>query len=152
MILKKLINKYSSVHRETKATFWYTICNILQKGVSFITLPIFTRLLTVSDIGVCNLYNSWAAIFSVFVTLYLPYGVFSVAMQKYKNDRTVYISSMQIILLCWGCFVLLLTLIFNETLELFLFIRRTPYRIDLILKFKEKILKVFQANLAFFIL
>ena len=37
-----------------KAGLWYTIGNIALKGCAFLTLPVFTRLLSTSDFGVYN--------------------------------------------------------------------------------------------------
>lgn len=48
-----------------KAGFWYVICNIAIKGISFLTLPIFTMLLTPSDFGIYALYMSYESIISI---------------------------------------------------------------------------------------
>ena len=37
----------------------YTIGNLLIQGISFITLPIYTRVMTQEDFGNYNLYSSW---------------------------------------------------------------------------------------------
>ena len=44
---------------EVKASTAYTICSILQRSLSFITLPLFTRLLTTEEYGQSTVYNSW---------------------------------------------------------------------------------------------
>ena len=48
---KKAFKKYKCMNIALKAGIWFTICNLLQKGISFITLPIFTRLLNESQYG-----------------------------------------------------------------------------------------------------
>ena len=51
MKIKTLINKYRELSEGIKASLWFMICNIFQKAVSLITIPIFTRLLTAEEYG-----------------------------------------------------------------------------------------------------
>ena len=39
-----------------KAGLGYTIGNVLVKGINFLTLPLFSRLLTTEEFGVCNVF------------------------------------------------------------------------------------------------
>lgn len=78
---------------EVKASAAYTLCSILQRSLSFITLPLFTRLLTTEEYGQSTVYNSWMSILIIFLTLNLPYGSFNTAMVKYEKNRDGYISS-----------------------------------------------------------
>jgi len=63
---KKIYNKMSIA---SKAALWFTICGFVQKGISFITVPIFTRLLTTEQYGVVSIFYSWESIFIIFCTL-----------------------------------------------------------------------------------
>ena len=92
----------------------YTVCSILQQGVSFITLPLFTRLLTTEEYGQYSVYSSWAAIITIFITLNLPYGSFMTAMVKYREERDKYIASIQGIFLLLGAVFLAIYLPFQE--------------------------------------
>ena len=58
-----------------KAGLWFTICNLLQKGISFITVPIFTRIMSTEDYGLYSIYISWYSIMTIFATLHLSYYV-----------------------------------------------------------------------------
>ena len=78
-----------------KAATAYTVCNVLLKALSLITMPLFTRLLTTDQYGQYTVYQSWQGIFSIFLTLNLAYGSFSRAMVKYEKDRSGYIASIQ---------------------------------------------------------
>jgi O-antigen/teichoic acid export membrane protein len=80
---------------QARASVWFAMCSILQKGVSFITIPIFTRLLTTEQYGTYSLYLSWLQILTIITSLYLYYGVFNNGMTKFEEDRDTYISSMQ---------------------------------------------------------
>ena len=73
----------------------YAVCSILQRCLSFITLPLFTRLLTTEQYGQYTIYQSWQGILSIVLTLNLAYGSFSTAMVKYEKDRDGYISSIE---------------------------------------------------------
>lgn len=84
-------NKIKSIN----PTFLYTICCIFQQGISFITVPIFTRILSTEDYGLTSIYSTWFALIVIFATLNLQYGAFNTAMIKFEEDRERYISSMQ---------------------------------------------------------
>ena len=66
--MNKLLVKYRSIPVQVKASLWFLICAFLQKGISFITTPIFTRLLSTSEYGQYNVFNSWMNIIIVIVT------------------------------------------------------------------------------------
>lgn len=93
--MNQILKKYNSLSIVVKATLWFTICSILQKSVSLITTPIFTRLLTTDEYGLYSAYLSWLNIFTVIVTMRLEAGVFNKGMSKFKDDRDGYTSAMQ---------------------------------------------------------
>lgn len=93
--LNFLISKYRAMSVQAKASIWYMGCNILQKGISFIVIPIYTRLLTTTEYGQYTVFQSWRDIILIFATLNLYCGVFTKAMVDYDDDRDVYTSSMQ---------------------------------------------------------
>lgn len=76
-----------------RAAIVCTIANIFSRGLAIITMPIFTRIMSVEQIGVINLYNAWFAMISCIATLALTSGGFSVAMSEYEGKRREYISS-----------------------------------------------------------
>ena len=94
-MIKKLLNKWTALPVQLRATSAYTICSILQKCLSFITMPLFTRLLTTEQYGQYSVYTSWSGILVIFLTLYLGYGSFSTAMVKFEDDRRGYVCGVQ---------------------------------------------------------
>ena len=58
-----------------KASTFYLIGSLFNKGIGFITVPIFTRILTLSDYGIVTTYNSWVSIISMFISLALYMGI-----------------------------------------------------------------------------
>lgn len=91
----KLLEKYKLLPIQVKASLWFLVCSFLQKGISFITTPIFTRLLTTTEYGQFNVFISWLSIVSIFVTLQLSAGVFTQGLIKYEEDRKQFASSFQ---------------------------------------------------------
>ena len=93
--MKHLLQKYRSLPAQVQASLWFVICSFLQRGISVITTPIFTRLLSTGDYGQYGVFNSWLDIVSIFVTLRLYYGVFVQGLVKYGDDKDRYASSLQ---------------------------------------------------------
>lgn len=94
-MMRKIWAKYKGMSAPAKAAIWFAMCSILQKGISFITVPIFTRLLTTEQYGTYSLYLSWLQILTIITSLNLYYGVFNNGMTKFEKNRDAYISSMQ---------------------------------------------------------
>ena len=115
----KLIKKYKSLSIVAKATIWYMICSILQKGVAVITTPIFTRLMTTKEFGLYSVYISWVNIFIIFTSIRLDYTVFNKGMSKYKDNRDGYVASMQIVTTILSGLVLIFYLLFRYQINAF---------------------------------
>lgn len=90
-----IIEKYRNTPRQVKASFWFVISNVMIRGISFITMPIFTEMLTTSQYGVVSVYQSWVTVVSIITTLTIWGGVFNVGMVKYGERKYEMISSFQ---------------------------------------------------------
>ena len=95
--MNKLLKKYNSMGIAARAGIWFVFCNLMTKGISTITVPIFTRLLTTEEYGTYSIYLSWLNIFTIITSLNLYYGAYNNALNKYrdKETRDKYIASMQ---------------------------------------------------------
>ena len=93
--IKTISKKYSSLHGATKASLWFLICSFLQKGISVITTPIFTRLLSTYEYGQYSVFDSWLNIITILVTLNLSSGVYMQGLVKFDKERKEYSSSLQ---------------------------------------------------------
>lgn len=91
----KYIETYKALPIQVKASLWFLICAFLQKGISTITTPIFTRLLTTDEFGQYNVFNSWHQILSPIICLNLYGGVYSQGVVKFEDDRYRFTSSLQ---------------------------------------------------------
>lgn len=113
-MLNIIKSKWSNIPLTVKVSTSYAICSILQKCLSFITLPLFTRLLTTEQYGQYTIYSSWSGILMIFLTLNLAYGSFQTAMIKYEDKRAEYISSIQGVCILLSCLFLAIYLPFRE--------------------------------------
>lgn len=116
-MLKMIKNKYHNMPAPVKASLWFTICNILQKGISLISTPIFTRIMTPDEYGVFTVYNTWYSIFIIVGTLNVYYEVFNNGMLKYPKDQKGYTSSMQGLTSGITLLLMCLFLVFNGLWE-----------------------------------
>lgn len=91
----KLWKMYKNLAVQTKASIWYTVCNFFQKGISFIVVPFYVRLLTTSEYGQWSVFQSWRDILIIFASLNLYAGVYTKTLVDNRDDRDGYTSSMQ---------------------------------------------------------
>lgn len=119
---KSLLNKYRTLPVQIKGSFWFLICGFLSRGISLITVPIFTRLLSTAEYGRFNVFNSWLGIVSVIVTLNLCYGVYVQGLVKFDEKKKQYSSSLQglclTLVLIWTVIYLLFREFFNSLFSL----------------------------------
>lgn len=120
--IKRILKKYNKLSLQIKATFWFFICSVLQRGISVITTPIFTRLLTTAEYGQYSVFNSWLSIVQIIVTLQLTSGVYTMGIVKFKEEEKVFTSSLQglnlILCVVWTGIYLLLHDFWNQLLSL----------------------------------
>ena len=92
--MKKIRELYQNMSPAVRTSFWFTICNFLQRGTAILVVPIFTRLLTTEEYGICNIYFSWLDIFIIFTSLKLPYEGLNNGLIRHEEDKDGYASSM----------------------------------------------------------
>jgi O-antigen/teichoic acid export membrane protein len=108
MRIKKLLS-----NKLIKASGWYTVTEFFIKGISFITLPIFTRLLTTTEFGIVSLYNSWVQIFTILLSLSLYISI-ARGKQDFTKKYNQFVSSITSLLLFILIVYLLLFWKFND--------------------------------------
>lgn len=114
----KIMMKYKALSVQVKASIWFTVCAFLQKGISVLTTPIFTRLLTTEEYGQYNVFNSWLGIINILVSLNLSFGVFTQGLVKFEHERKLFFSSMlgltTTLISVWTVIYLLFARFWNE--------------------------------------
>lgn len=89
----ELAMNFRLIKDNEKASLTYIVANILSKGVYFLTIPIFTRLLSTSEMGVTTTFSSWQTILYAVMSLGLVSGSFNVAMITYEKQRDQYMTN-----------------------------------------------------------
>lgn len=121
-IIKRAFEKYKSIPLPIKASFWYLVCSFLQKGISFITTPIFARLLTTSEYGRFSVFNSWLSIATVIITLHISSGVYMQGIVKNPEKKNEFTSCLQgltlVLVSIWTAIYFVFRDFWNNVLEL----------------------------------
>lgn len=117
MNIKRYIDSYNSLTLVRKAMIWITISSFLNTGINIITLPIITRVLIESEIGLMSVYNTWYTILQVIFTLNLFAGIFEVLLTKNKDNDKLVVSSLTFASLFFISMFFILFLLSGEMLS-----------------------------------
>ena len=101
--MKNPLKLYRDSSPAVRSALWFTICNFLQRGTALIVVPIFTRLLTSQQYGVCNIYFAWFDIFVLFTSLKLPYEGLNNGLIRHEADKDGYTSAIQGLIMVLTC-------------------------------------------------
>ena len=102
-----------------KAGIWYTISAIAVKAINIITTPIFTRMMTTSDYGLAQTFNSWSSLLMIFCSLNLVYSI-GRAKLDFPGQLDKYVGAMQMLALSASGVIGLLMLIFIKPVSVFM--------------------------------
>ena len=95
----KITERWKNLQGPARASLVFVLASFLLRGVSFLTTPIFTRLVEPAQYGLIVTYNNWSAIVEVFAVLGMTSaGVFNIGLNDYRDDQDRYISS--VLVLC----------------------------------------------------
>lgn len=103
-------------YKVIKAGIWYTIGNILVKGIAFLTIPVFSYLMSTDQYGIYNSYAAYLSLLAVIVSLGLPTSVRNVRYDLPEEEKSYHINSTILILLAFFAFFLA-ALCFHSSLE-----------------------------------
>jgi flippase wzx len=87
-MIKLIYQKYKSSSKFFKSGFWFTLCGFLQKGISMLCTPFFTRILTKEQFGIANTFMAWQLIINLVVSLSLSRSIMNLYI-KYENKKEV---------------------------------------------------------------
>ena len=65
------MNDNSLNKRAVKSGIFFVVCQMLVRGISFLSTPIYTRLMSTEQIGIVKIYDSWLQIAVPFMSLCL---------------------------------------------------------------------------------
>ncbi|MGL5058149.1 MAG: oligosaccharide flippase family protein [Fusobacteriaceae bacterium] len=106
--MKKILTKIEKIPLAMKASIFFMIASVFEKGIGLITVPIFTRILSEEVFGQISVFNSWKGILNVLISFSLVGGVINNAMLDFEEDRDGFLSSMlSLIFISTGIFYLI---------------------------------------------
>lgn len=111
-----------------KTSIIYIFVSLLNKGIGIITIPIFTRILSASEMGTVTTWISWMTILTPITTMSLVSGSIYIAMNEYPDQRDEYQSSILVLSSISSLVCLIIYCIFNTFLNQ-LFTLTTPLMI-----------------------
>ena len=94
-MIKKITEGYRKLPIQARASLCFLICSFLQRGISVITTPIFTRILSTAEYGQFSVFNSWMLLIGPVISLNLSSGVYSQGVVKFEDDRAKFSSALQ---------------------------------------------------------
>lgn len=112
--INQLIKKYESMPVVAKASLWFVISGFMTRGISLLTTPIFTRLLTTEEYGIYSVFNSWLEIITIFASLKLGYGVYIQGLVKFSDDQNQFSSSLLGLATTWCGVAFIIYFIFRD--------------------------------------
>lgn len=92
--MSKILEKYNHLSLPIKAGIWFTILQYTQEAIVIAATPIFTRIMSESEYGIVNVYNTWQGLLTVFMTLKISAGIYQIQLFEYKKDRENLTSSL----------------------------------------------------------
>lgn len=120
--IKKFVKEYGSIPIHVKASLWFLICSFLQKGISIITTPIFTRIMETDAYGKFGVFNSWYGILSIIIGMNLFYGVHVQGIIKFSDNKSDFTSSLLVLttllVFVWGFIYAIFHASWNHLLNL----------------------------------
>ncbi|MCI8948728.1 MAG: oligosaccharide flippase family protein [Lachnospiraceae bacterium] len=115
-IIRKVKSNYINMSQPAKASLWFIACYVIQRGLQFIGMPIYTRIMSSDEYGVYSVFLSWFNLICIFSSLSIYNGTFNKAMIKYESQRDEYISSIQSLTILSGLASCIVIILFHDNI------------------------------------
>ncbi len=108
-----------------KSTLWYTASSFLTKAIGFITIPIFTRIMTKQQYADFSVFASWQSIFLIICGIEI-YATLNKARFDFKSDNELnsYISSCLVLSTIFTAIIFLIYIVFPSFWDRFFLLER----------------------------
>lgn len=88
---EELLRVYKKIPLPAKASMWFVFCSVVQKGIAFITTPIFTRMMSTKEYGLVSVYIAacgllWSNWCEYKRNLGVEFGEYSLRQYRYAKD------------------------------------------------------------------
>ena len=88
-----IAEKYKELSPPVKASLWYTICNVINKGIALLSTPIFTRVMSEEQYGQFSIFQSWVSILIIFTSLNVFLSGYQKGLILFADDVERFTSS-----------------------------------------------------------
>lgn len=109
-------NEFSDI-LAIKSGIGYIISIIIINGISALTTPLFSRLLSTNDFGELNNYTSWESLFVLFITLSLEASLIC-ARYDYEEEFDGFVKSIVAFVFCIFLLWIIIIIVFNNWITL----------------------------------
>lgn len=97
-MLNSVKQKWDNLSDAAKASLAFAFSSFFVRGISFITTPIFTRIMDTSQYGYISTYNAWSATIEVLAVVGMTSaGIINVGLNENKDDRDTYLSAITVL-------------------------------------------------------
>lgn len=130
-----------------KSSIWYMISNFLTRSMAFITIPIFTRLMTKKQYGDFSVFAGWQSIFLIIcgIEIYATLNRARFDFEK-NNDLNSYITSCLITSTLLTSAILILYLLFPQFFNRLLMLEQKYILIMFAYLYTQPAFQMFQAK------
>lgn len=105
-----------TVSNNKKASIFYLFSALFNKGIAFLTVPIFTRILSTSDYGIVTTYSSWVDILTVVLTLAL-YMAIRTSFIDFEKEKKSFLNTVITFTCIMGLVSLIVVIIIANKLK-----------------------------------
>lgn len=125
MSIRNYLDKYKQADVVFRASIWFVFVTVIDKAISVITQPFINRIMSVDEVGIYNIYNTWHSVFAILATFYLYCGVLEVHITKNKDDTKQVVGSLMSLSILLSTVFFGLCFIFIKPLSAFLELKPT---------------------------
>lgn len=97
-MMNKVIAKWNNLSDAMKASLIFAFSSFFVRGISFLTTPIFTRIMNQTQYGIISTYNAWSTVIEVLAVLGMTSaGIINVGLNDYRDSRSQYLSNITVL-------------------------------------------------------
>lgn len=85
------------ISQPLKASTALVFASFIQKGITVLSVPLFTRLMSADAYGAFSVYSSWIEVIGLLASLCLSKGVYNNGLQDFEADRDAFSFSMLVL-------------------------------------------------------
>lgn len=133
--------------KAVKAGVAYTIGNILIKGINFLALPLFSRVMTTDEFGVFNVFVSYDAILFVIIGFAIHSSIRS-ANYEFKGEIDQYTSSVSLIYWINAFIIIILFSLFGPVISYWVHFEQIVLYLLVFYSFGSAVLNLYNQRLS----